>query len=472
MLHGASFYWKCAVSRELHLDPGDALGVERFAKERGFIDADESVRSVSKAGEGNMNLTLRVVTDRRSLIVKQARPWVEKYPQIPAPDTRALVEIAFYEAATTRASLRDAMPKLLGSDSDARVVALEDLGEARDFTNLYAGAKLSEDELDALVSYLITLHVHWRELPKIFVNREMRALNHEHIFRLPLAPDNGIDLDAFTPGLQTVAEPLKGDADYVARVTELGEMYLSDGDTLVHGDYFPGSWLRTDDGVRIIDPEFCFLGSPAFDVGVMLAHLYLADHRVDRVLERYAADDETTTLSRRFAGVEIMRRLIGVAQLPLTYGADRKQELLELSRKARSGRVSPRRFATGLVVLLASAHFIHDVFTRIPRSPAPAHHRQARPHALPSEHPCGVDASALFFQPASRLVRRSFADAPVVRRYRARGLGLADVFDRLSAVVCPCSPSYCSPRGSRCRAFTCPHRCSSIKSPAATSGGA
>lgn len=283
-----------------------------------------------------MNLTLRLVTDRRSIIVKQARPWVEKYPQIPAPDTRALVEIAFYEAAARRTALHEAMPKLLGSDRDARVLVLEDLGEARDFTSLYAGERLTDTDLEALVSYLVALHVRWKELPKIFTNREMRALNHEHIFRLPLARDNGLDLDAFTPGLRAASEPLKSDSSYVERVTELGELYLSDGDVLNHGDYFPGSWLRPAAGVRIIDPEFCFVGPPAFDVGFMIGHLHLAeqpDDVVDRVLSRYGADEATTARARQFAGVEIMRRLIGVAQLPLPYGIEKKRELLELSRK-------------------------------------------------------------------------------------------------------------------------------------------
>jgi 5-methylthioribose kinase len=34
-----------------------------------------------------------------------------------------------------------------------------------------------------------------------------------------------------------------------------------------------------------------------------------------------------------YAGVEIMRRLIGVAQLPLAYGIDRKRTLLRHSRR-------------------------------------------------------------------------------------------------------------------------------------------
>ena len=336
VFHGRTLYGKRGLNRDHFLDPADTSSLERYAQGQGFIARDESLRFVSKAGEGNMNLTLRLVTDRRSFVLKQARPWVEKYPHIPAPDSRALVETAFYQAAAKRTTLRNAMPKLLASDPDARVLVLEDLGDAGDFTSLYSGARLSETDLDALVSYLVALHLRWKDLPKIFANREMRALNHEHIFRLPLASDNGIDLEPFTDGLQAAAEALKNDAAYVERVTELGELYLSDGDTLVHGDYFPGSWLRTAKGVRIIDPEFCFIGPPAVDVGVMVAHLYLANQPealIDRVFSKYAADPSTAALSRQFAGVEIMRRLIGVAQLPLSYGIEKKGELLELSHK-------------------------------------------------------------------------------------------------------------------------------------------
>jgi 5-methylthioribose kinase len=168
----------------------------------------------------------------------------------------------------------------------------------------------------------------------------MRALNHEHIFRLPVAPDNGLDLEAFTPGLTATAAPLREDAAYVSRVTALGEEYLADGNTLVHGDYFPGSWLRTDDRVAVIDPEFCFLGPRAFDVGFMLGHLHLAgqppatgEALLSLYREKAGADDALAEQARRFAGVEIMRRLIGVAQLPLTCGIDRKAELLRLSRE-------------------------------------------------------------------------------------------------------------------------------------------
>jgi 5-methylthioribose kinase len=39
---------------------------------------------------------------------------------------------------------------------------------------------------------------------------------------------------------------------------------------------FPGSWLKAADGLRVIDPEFCFLGDPEFDCGILAAHLMIA----------------------------------------------------------------------------------------------------------------------------------------------------------------------------------------------------
>jgi 5-methylthioribose kinase len=52
--------------------------VARYLVARGVIGPEETPVGVTVAGEGNMNCTLRVITPRRRLIVKQARPWVEK----------------------------------------------------------------------------------------------------------------------------------------------------------------------------------------------------------------------------------------------------------------------------------------------------------------------------------------------------------------------------------------------------------
>jgi 5-methylthioribose kinase len=318
--------------------PSEPDELRKYLVEHRLMAPEDLPFRVTRAGDGNMNCTLRVVTPRRRLIVKQARPWVEKYDHIAAPWDRSHVEAAFYESVVGVSGVEDRMPGLLHADAENHVLVLEDLGDAGDFTSMYRGERLPDDDGAALADYLVRLRrveapAHMRHLLR---NREMRALNHEHIFQVPLAVANGLALDGITPGLQAAADALKGEQAFVARVTELGARYLADGPALVHGDYFPGSWVKTGRGVAIIDPEFCFLGAAEVDVGAMLAHLILCgeeDGRIDGIERAAAGDRIDRALARRFAGVEIMRRLIGVAQLPLDAPLDRKQDLLDRARQ-------------------------------------------------------------------------------------------------------------------------------------------
>ena len=163
----------------------------------------------------------------------------------------------------------------------------------------------------------------------------MRQLNHEHIFSLPVRKDNGLELDNYTKGLSKMGDELKANPAYCKKVEELGKLYLDEGKCLLHGDYYPGSWMHREGKIYVIDPEFCFFGPPEFDIGVVLAHLLLSEQPLstrEKVFDDY---QNATLLDKRlaynFAGVEIMRRLIGVAQLPLPNQLDKKEEMLMTS---------------------------------------------------------------------------------------------------------------------------------------------
>nr|WP_229379781.1 phosphotransferase [Fibrella forsythiae] len=294
-----------------------------------------------------MNYTLRVRTASRSLIVKQARGYVEKYPSIPAPTERATMEGLFYREVAQNPELRQYMPELLGLDEAENLLVLDDLGEASDFLECYkTGQSLQPGELTALVTYLSVLHNQFLtdRLNPAFANEAMRTLNHEHIFVYPFLASNGFDLDGIQAGLQDVAAPYKK-KPLADAARALGERYLADQvgmpATLLHGDYYPGSWLRTQSGVKIIDPEFCFYGPAEFDLGVMLAHMHLAQQpetvhqQVQAEYVRHASFNEQ--LLRQFTGIEILRRLIGIAQLPVSLLLDEKARLLELAERLVMG---------------------------------------------------------------------------------------------------------------------------------------
>ena len=321
------------------LDVNEPADVERYLKAQGIVHDSVTPITVARAGAGNMNLTLRVGTAvRKTLIVKQGRPWVEKYAHIPAPFERTLVEAAFYRAVARQPEVAAAMPALIHVDEVNHVLVLEDVGAEGDWTSLYAGDVLPLSILERLLTWLEHLGNVRVDLDerRTFQNRAMRLLNHEHIFDLPLRAGNGLNLDAITAGLADAARELQANRRYCESVAAAGQRYLADGGSLAHGDYFPGSWLRSGQSVRIIDPEFCFVGDPAFDYGVMSAHLLLAGSNIEVVRTIAAASISRgveTPAVLAYAGCEIMRRLIGVAQLPLAIGIERKRSLLQLSRQ-------------------------------------------------------------------------------------------------------------------------------------------
>jgi 5-methylthioribose kinase len=302
----------------------------------GWCPAGRHVVSVAVAGAGNMNLVERVtLDDGATLIFKRAHDWVEKYPDIPAPIGRAGVEAAFY-AAVSGSAAGAAMPAHLGYDEGAAANLFADLGAGTDGMAAYAGVAISGADLDAVADWMRALHALPVPADPRLTNRAMRELNALHIFDFPLDPASGFDVDAITPGLQIHADKLKQDSEFVAAVQAVKALYLGDlPGVLLHGDLYPGSWLTTPQGLFVIDPEFCWIGPREWDLGVLIAHLRLSNQPVEsttRLIARYGHPVDMA-LVRRIAGIEIMRRLIGVAQLPLANNLAEKAALLNETRK-------------------------------------------------------------------------------------------------------------------------------------------
>ena len=280
----------------MELSIANATKILDFSIDRGWLHGD--LRLAEVAGEGNMNRTLRIVTDADSIVLKQSVPFVAKYPDIPAPIDRDRVEASFYQALEGL-PIAAKMPRFLGHAPEHHLLAFEDLGPASDCTDAYSGTPIKSD-IPQLLSWLCDLHQVQVE-SKLFTNRDMRTLNHAHIFEIPFEDNRS----------SRVAK----------RAKDLGDVYLSDGAALLHGDYYPGSWLRTTQGIRVIDPEFAFAGAAEFDLGVFAAHLAFAgrdDSAIRNALSHYqSAQPFDLRLALGFAGIEVLRRLWGVAKLPL-----------------------------------------------------------------------------------------------------------------------------------------------------------
>lgn len=314
---------------QLRLTPEN---LEEYLRNRGLARAGEAVR-VEPAGDGNINWVRRVRLGGggRSLIVKQARPALERFPEYQVTTARAVFEARYYEAVRPL-DAAGLCPKVLDFDEAERVLVLEDLGDVPrlDHALLRGGdAGVAEAAGRALGAFLGAVHAGTAQRPDLasrFENDEMRRLHGDHIFSLPFR-ENDFPLP---PALRARAEVLWRDETAVALADAAYRRYLTPTGVLVHADVQGGNVLLQPGRPRLLDAEIAHAGEAAFDVGILLAHLVVADAArgaADRARPALAGTWSAYVESRgraqapafedaiRFAGIEVLRRTLGAARL-------------------------------------------------------------------------------------------------------------------------------------------------------------
>jgi 5-methylthioribose kinase len=310
-------------------------GLADYLRSLGLAGADERLE-VEPAGDGNINWVRRVrsARDGRSWIVKQARPALERFPEYRASTERIVFEHRWLEIARPLDRER-VCPAVLRFDEPRRVLVLEDLGPVERLDGALAHGKDVVPALRSVAALLGALHAttaaRTDELAARFRNDEMRRLHGDHIFQLPLRPNDF----PLPPALRAAAERLWADGELVAIADRAYARYLEPRGALVHGDVQAGNVLLADRGPVLLDAEIAHVGDPAFDLGTLTAHALLAAvgrrapesaaPAVRAVWEAWGAGAAGAGVApdglarfadvARYAGLEVLRRTIGAARV-------------------------------------------------------------------------------------------------------------------------------------------------------------
>jgi 5-methylthioribose kinase len=311
------------VREQLRLGEANAA---QYLRERGLLHPGEEA-TVEAAGEGNINWVrrMRISPHGRSLVVKQARPALERFPEYQVTTERIVFESRYYEVARP-SDLDGLLPHVLDFDECERVLILEDLGDAERLDEALGRGYDGRGAAQALGRFLGRVHAATREAPALaeqFHNNAMRRLHGDHIFVLPFR-ENSFPL---SPRLRARAEQVWKDADLVARADAAYARYLTPQGALIHADVQAGNVLLANSGPKLLDAEIAHVGDPAFDLGTLIAHLCvaaLASRRSSPGLVRAAwsayleaADAASLRFEdvARYAAIELLRRTIGAARL-------------------------------------------------------------------------------------------------------------------------------------------------------------
>jgi 5-methylthioribose kinase len=265
--------------------------------------------------------------------VKQARPALERFPEYEAPTERIVCEARFYE--TVRAlDVERVCPTVLYFDEPHRVLVLEDLGDAPrlDPSDVAAAARIAR--------FLAAVHgatAGDASLAARFPNDGMRRLHGDHIFVLPFQANEF----PLPPAVRERAESIWRDGAVAARAAALYERYLAPSGALVHADVQPGNVLVAGRGAVLLDAEIAHVGDPAFDVGTLLAHLWLpavargepraAEPAIDAARRAYRAPSDLDARAHRYAAVEMLRRTLGAARVAAVAEADASLRVVDFA---------------------------------------------------------------------------------------------------------------------------------------------
>jgi 5-methylthioribose kinase len=315
-----------SVSAQIPFCEADLAG---YLTGLGFLTPGEPV-SIEPPGEGNINWVRRVRSAVRpfSVVVKQARPALERFPEYRVSTHRIEIEARWYETVA-RFDREAVCPRVLHFDAQRKALVLEDLAGAEPLDRLLARGGDAAPAAAALGRFLGAVHAGTRDpaLAARFANAEMRALHGEHIFALPFRANDF----PLSPAVRRRGAAIAAEGELLRRIDAAYTRYRELALALVHADVQPSNLLIAAGAPKLLDAEIAHLGDPAFDVGQLAGHLWLralargdaraAAPAVSALWSSYTAAlggalevDFRDALAH--AGIEMLRRTLGAARIP------------------------------------------------------------------------------------------------------------------------------------------------------------
>ena len=334
---------------ELHLAKLPNYLRQRHAEIRIF--ESEAELHIEEIGDGNLNTVYRVSDaecPERSLVLKHAPPYIKILgPDYPLSTERLTYESRALDVYNQLAS--GSVPAQYNFDAEMAVIAMEDLRDASVLRDDLIAGSVDIAIAEQIGRFMGSVHSRTyienldsgavQQYKQQFANTTMQAITADYVFTFPYTEH---ETNFWTPGLEPDVQRLKADTDFLARAAHLKQIFLTLQQAVTHGDLHTGSVLVQNDTAKVIDAEFAFYGPPGFDVGLYWANYFLSyfSHQdtldvqsalktaVVQTWHTYATEfgmvDATLkaqTLQNifhdavGFAGLEILRRLIGAAHV-------------------------------------------------------------------------------------------------------------------------------------------------------------
>ncbi|MGD9536408.1 MAG: S-methyl-5-thioribose kinase [Alphaproteobacteria bacterium] len=249
-----------------------------------LIGGEPSAWQVDEVGDGNLNLVFKVRGPAGGVAVKQSLPYVRMVGESwPLSLERSHYEhLALVEQARHAPGLVPAIHHYDASQALFVMDLLEPhiiLRRGMIAGTVYPGLAEALAGFAARTLYFTSVFALRAEAMKALIgafagNTAMCGISEDLFFTEPymMAPNNRWT----APYLDSYAAALREDDELKIAVSRLKLKFMGETQALLHGDLHTGSIMVTETDVRVIDPEFAFVGPMGFDLGSLIANLLLS----------------------------------------------------------------------------------------------------------------------------------------------------------------------------------------------------
>jgi 5-methylthioribose kinase len=256
------------------------VSAAELAKQLHLFHEDAEL-TTEEIGDGNLNLVFRVKDQEssKSVIIKQALPYAKVVGESwPLTLKRAKIEADALKLFKELAP--EFVPEVFYSDESFAITVMEDLSHLT-----IARTGFIQDEEYPLISkhlgeYLAKTLFHTsdfglepgkkKKLVQQFINPELCKITEDLVFTDPFFDS---ETNSFEEELRDEVKKLWADEKVKLEAALLKQSFLTEAESLLHGDLHTGSVFASKTETKVIDPEFAFYGPAGFDLGQVIANL-------------------------------------------------------------------------------------------------------------------------------------------------------------------------------------------------------
>ena len=250
-----------------------------------LLDKNDSINllEVNEIGDGNLNFVYIIKAHKRSIILKQAVPFLrcvgEEYPL-----SRIRMEFEIGALKKEKEICPDFVPDIYYSSCDMSLVVMQNLNKHKilrgEMINRVIFPHLSEHISSFLADTLFYTSDFYKssaqkkEDLKKFINIELCSITEDFIFTHPFEEN---ETNQYSPKLDmNHVKNFREDRDVKKAILEMKYKFMTSTQALLHGDLHTGSIMLNTEETYVIDPEFAFYGPMGFDIGIYLANLIMS----------------------------------------------------------------------------------------------------------------------------------------------------------------------------------------------------